>query len=279
MLLLAVAMGADAVGFVFAPSPRQIAPQQVFNITRRLPPEILTVGVFRDELPSRVIETVHRAGLKAAQLHGHESPAMVAEVAEQIRWVIKAVVAGSADARRAKEFGTDFIMVDAAVAGLREAVRLVIDRRGARRSTGDPGRRPGPRQRRHGSAQGAAVGRRCVERSREITRPQGSDEGQGVHRTSPSRCAAATSRARFDAVRLGRRRGVDDVADGRTIGHRTFRRIRRSFRTRDPGAGVRGVGGGVSRGLGRPGVPGRSRPSTPAIRWTTVDPHRVRQPQ
>lgn len=111
--LLAVAMGADAVGFVLAPSPRQIAPQQIFNITRRLPPEILTVGVFRDELPSRVIDTVNRAGLKAAQLHGHETPAMVAEVAEQIRWVIKAVVAGSPDARRTKEFGTDLILVDA----------------------------------------------------------------------------------------------------------------------------------------------------------------------
>ncbi len=50
--LLAVAMGADAVGFVFAPSTRQIAPQKVYDITRRLPPEILTVGVFRNELPS-----------------------------------------------------------------------------------------------------------------------------------------------------------------------------------------------------------------------------------
>ena len=49
--LLAVAMGADAVGFVFAPSPRQIAVQQAYDITRRLPPEILTVGVFRDEHP------------------------------------------------------------------------------------------------------------------------------------------------------------------------------------------------------------------------------------
>jgi phosphoribosylanthranilate isomerase len=107
--LLAVAMGADAVGFILAPSPRQIAPQQVFNITRRLPPEILTVGVFRDELPSRVIETVHRAGVKAAQLHGHESPAMVAEVAEHVRWVIKAIAAGSPDARRT----TDLILIDA----------------------------------------------------------------------------------------------------------------------------------------------------------------------
>ncbi|MGA1542659.1 MAG: phosphoribosylanthranilate isomerase, partial [Ilumatobacteraceae bacterium] len=54
--LLAVAMGADAVGFVFAPSPRQVSAQTVYDITRRLPPEILTVGVFRDELPDRVFD-------------------------------------------------------------------------------------------------------------------------------------------------------------------------------------------------------------------------------
>jgi phosphoribosylanthranilate isomerase len=111
--LLAVAMGADAVGFIFAPSPRQVAPQVVYDITRRLPPEILTVGVFRDEHPGRVIETAHRAGVKGVQLHGHESPAQVAEVAKSIRWVIKAVVAGSVDARRADQFGTDMILVDA----------------------------------------------------------------------------------------------------------------------------------------------------------------------
>ncbi|MBJ7292494.1 MAG: phosphoribosylanthranilate isomerase, partial [Ilumatobacteraceae bacterium] len=80
--LLAVALGADAVGFVFAPSPRQMAAQKVFDITRRLPPEILTVGVFRDEHPSRVVEIVQRSGVKAAQLHGHESPEDVAIVAK-----------------------------------------------------------------------------------------------------------------------------------------------------------------------------------------------------
>jgi phosphoribosylanthranilate isomerase len=111
--LFAVAMGADAVGFVFAPSPRQVAVQQVYDITRRLPPEILTVGVFRDELPERVITTVERAGLKAAQLHGHESPDDVAHVAKHVRWVIKGVTAGSSDALRADRFGTDLVLVDA----------------------------------------------------------------------------------------------------------------------------------------------------------------------
>jgi phosphoribosylanthranilate isomerase len=50
--LFAVAMGAGAVGFIFAPSPRQIAPQQVYNITRRLPPEILTSECFATNCPA-----------------------------------------------------------------------------------------------------------------------------------------------------------------------------------------------------------------------------------
>ena len=115
--LLAVAMGADAVGFVFAPSTRQVAAQQVYDITRRLPHEILTVGVFRDELPARVIDIVNRSGVRGAQLHGHETPEDVAAVAAQVRWVIKAFPAGSTDARRADQFGTDIILVDAKTPG------------------------------------------------------------------------------------------------------------------------------------------------------------------
>ena len=111
--LLAVALGADAVGFVFAPSPRQVAVQKVHDITRRLPREILTVAVFRDEHPSRVIEMVDRSGVKAAQLHGHETPDMVAAVMKGVRTVIKAVSAGTPDAARADAFHTDLVLVDA----------------------------------------------------------------------------------------------------------------------------------------------------------------------
>ncbi len=56
--LLAVAMGADAVGFIFAPSQRQVPPRRARDIAKRLPPEILTVGVFRDEAPQRVVDIV-----------------------------------------------------------------------------------------------------------------------------------------------------------------------------------------------------------------------------
>ena len=111
--LLSVALGADALGFVFAPSPRQVTMQKVYDITRRLPPGILTVGVFRDEHPRRVIEMVHEAGLKGAQLHGHETPDDVVEVSRSVRWVIKAVAAGSVDARNANQFATDIVLLDA----------------------------------------------------------------------------------------------------------------------------------------------------------------------
>jgi phosphoribosylanthranilate isomerase len=136
--LLAVALGADAVGFIFAPSSRQVAAQRVYDITRRLPPEILTVGVFRDEHPDRVIDIVHRSGVRAAQLHGHETPDTVARVAEVVRWVIKAYPAGSPEVRSARGLATDLILLDAPqpgsgtmfdwtlVADVPEGMRLIL---------------------------------------------------------------------------------------------------------------------------------------------------------
>lgn len=110
--LLAVAMGADAIGFIFAPSPRQVAPRLVNDIIRRLPPEILTVGVFRDEAPERVIDIVQSTGLRAAQLHGHESPEQTAKVKERVRIVFKAFAAGDRAVRQAKAYGAAAILVD-----------------------------------------------------------------------------------------------------------------------------------------------------------------------
>jgi len=111
--LLAVAMGADALGFVFAPSPRQVRPALVADILKRLPPEILTIGVFRDESPGRVAEIVHSTGLVGAQLHGREPPSVVKLVAQSVRFVVKAFAAGSPAVREARSFGADCILIDA----------------------------------------------------------------------------------------------------------------------------------------------------------------------
>jgi phosphoribosylanthranilate isomerase len=111
--LLAVAMGADAVGFVFAPSPRQIPPGLASDIAKRLPPEVMTVGVFRDEAPARVVEIVNSVGLKAAQLHGHETADQAKWVRQRIPFVIQAFPAGAAALAKAGDYGTDVVLIDA----------------------------------------------------------------------------------------------------------------------------------------------------------------------
>jgi phosphoribosylanthranilate isomerase len=115
--LLAVAMGADAIGFNFAPSPRQIAPQIAADIAKRLPPEVLTVGIFRDQSPQRVVEIMETAGLRAAQLHGHETPEQTAWVHRRVRTVIKVFAAGDRAIADAASYGADILMLDAATPG------------------------------------------------------------------------------------------------------------------------------------------------------------------
>jgi phosphoribosylanthranilate isomerase len=115
--LLAVAMGADAVGFVFAPSTRQMQPIVARDIVRRLPTEVLSVGVFRDELPARVIDICHNAGLRAAQLHGHETAEETRLVRRQVGYVIKAFPAGHPGLERIDDYGVDAVLIDSTTPG------------------------------------------------------------------------------------------------------------------------------------------------------------------
>ena len=115
--LCAVEHGADAIGFIFAESKRKVSISIVSEIVEQLPKNFLTIGVFRDQNPQQIIETIHEAGLVGAQLHGQESVQEVAEVASVIKFIVKSVVAGSVDARNADQFATEMIMVDSANPG------------------------------------------------------------------------------------------------------------------------------------------------------------------
>ena len=116
--LLAVAMGADALGFVFAAgSTRQVAAARVADIVKRLPPDILTIGVFRDEVPERVVQVVQRCGLGGAQLHGHEAPEVSAIVAADVAFVIQAFKAGDPQLAKVGRYRIRAVMIDGAEAG------------------------------------------------------------------------------------------------------------------------------------------------------------------
>jgi phosphoribosylanthranilate isomerase len=64
--------GADALGFVFAESPRRIAPEQAGAIMRELGPFITGVGVFVDRPADEVRRALEVSRCTVAQLHGDE---------------------------------------------------------------------------------------------------------------------------------------------------------------------------------------------------------------
>ena len=114
---MAVALGADAIGFVFAPSSRQVSVGTVRDIVRRLPPDVLTVGVFRDQDASFVSHAMLEAGLHGVQLHGHETPAMAAQIQPRPQTLIVAFSAGSRAVDRFDEYHADAMLLDGAVPG------------------------------------------------------------------------------------------------------------------------------------------------------------------
>ena len=113
--LLAIALGADALGFVFAPgSPRMVTVDEATDIVKHVPyDEVLTLGVFRDERPERVAEIVNRVGLKGAQLHGRESAAEVVYVRQRVPLVVQGFAAGDPAISMASEGPADVVLLDA----------------------------------------------------------------------------------------------------------------------------------------------------------------------
>ena len=70
--LAATEAGANALGFVFAPSPRRISPRDAARITAALPAKVEKLGVFVNQSVDLVLDTVEKAGLTGVQLHGEE---------------------------------------------------------------------------------------------------------------------------------------------------------------------------------------------------------------
>jgi phosphoribosylanthranilate isomerase len=79
--LLAAKSGADAVGFVFAPSKRQVTAAQVAAIVPALPEKLEKIGVFSEDDASEIAATVAETGLTGVQLHG----GLDLELARQLR--------------------------------------------------------------------------------------------------------------------------------------------------------------------------------------------------
>lgn len=95
--LLAAELGAHALGFILAESPRQIQPQQVQQIVRQLPPFLVKIGVFVDARADEICSIARQCLFDGVQLHGQESPALCRKVQGEGFHVIKALSLQNAD--------------------------------------------------------------------------------------------------------------------------------------------------------------------------------------
>jgi len=113
---MAVEAGAHALGFVFAPSPRQVTPEAAAAIIAALPPFVQTVGVFVDGDAARVLS---RCPLDAVQFHGQEPPEELAALAG-VRRIKACRVATSADLEPLAAYcgAADAFLLDAPVPGV-----------------------------------------------------------------------------------------------------------------------------------------------------------------
>lgn len=88
---LAVAHGADALGFIFAPSKRRITVEQAAAITAELPPGIERVGVFTASGAADIADIVAGAALTAVQLHRPYDAEQIAELRDLLGPEVKLI--------------------------------------------------------------------------------------------------------------------------------------------------------------------------------------------
>lgn len=83
-------LGADAIGLVFFHrSPRYLEEEQAQAVCQALPRGMTRVGVFVDEPFSAIMQKAEVCGLKAVQLHGQETPELVARLKKEGLVIIK----------------------------------------------------------------------------------------------------------------------------------------------------------------------------------------------
>lgn len=88
---LAAELGADAVGFVFAPGPRQVTAEQVAHITPHLPENVECVGVFPALDAAEIAAAAQESGLTAVQLHGGVSMELTRQLDQTFNGQVKLI--------------------------------------------------------------------------------------------------------------------------------------------------------------------------------------------
>lgn len=109
--LFSIGLGAGAIGFDFGPTPRQISVNAAHDIVRRLPNGAVSVGVFRNEMPERIVEIANTLGLSAVQVDGAITMSSLFYVAERVNTVLRSLPSTGALDLVAPIAGVDYLVL------------------------------------------------------------------------------------------------------------------------------------------------------------------------
>jgi phosphoribosylanthranilate isomerase len=205
--LLAAGLGAHAVGLNFADSPRRITTDSAEEILRRLPREVLAVGVFRNQDREQVMRTVNTLGLRAVQLHGSETPEDTRWVGARVHRLIRAFSVADPALVSGDDYGPHWLLIDSPAPGSGQ----VFDWSNLEQVAGG----------RHFILAGG-LGPDNVADAIRVARPWGVDVASGVEsapgRKDPARLRRFITTTRDTAAELGLDHDPFDLADSILFG-------------------------------------------------------------
>lgn len=108
---IAVSAGADAIGFVFAPSKRKVTIKKAQELAKDVPPGIWKIGVFVNPTKEELITAIQEVPLDYIQYHGQETPEFV--LTNNLPSIKALSVHNEEDVLQAKKYETDFYLFDA----------------------------------------------------------------------------------------------------------------------------------------------------------------------
>jgi len=205
--LLAVEAGADALGFVFAPSPRRVTESEVAAMVRHLPATVEKIGVFVDASLEEIYSAVRVCGLTGVQLHSEARPELPAKLHEllgaELR-ILRVVHFGEGAAEQAVELAqnphVDAVLVDSRTATAVGGTGVAFDWAAASKTLFQ---NPAARKR---SIAAGGLNPENVAEAITTLRPWGVDVASGVEaepgRKSPQRVRTFVERARAAAGKV-----------------------------------------------------------------------------
>jgi phosphoribosylanthranilate isomerase len=209
--LVAVEAGADAVGFVFAPSPRRVSVAEVALIAPRLPATVEKIGVFVDTALEEIAATVEACGLTGVQLHFNAEPALPARLHERLGPGLRILRVVHFDAERAEEHTAgivaearnphvDAILVDSRTAMAAGGTGVAFDWEIARKTLFQQGKTPSQDEKICKFIAAGGLNPANVAEAIALLRPWGVDVASGVEaapgRKDPVKVREFVARAR-----------------------------------------------------------------------------------